>query len=155
MVLLIGPERSDPIGGYGYLSLGAFDGLLVSQIHTVVCGQQENDTQNASCFATNLPSNQISPTDLLSVQANQIPPTDLLSVQANHITRTDLLSVQANQIARTDLLSVQANQIARTDLRSVQANQIARSVTGRISPRDQITRMVTDRTSDERQKSFT
>ena len=44
MVLLLGPERSDPIGGSGDLSSGAFDGLLVSQIQTVVCGQQENDT---------------------------------------------------------------------------------------------------------------
>ena len=63
------------------------------------------------------PSDQIVPTDLVSVQANQIVPTNLLSVQANHIVPTDLLSVQANQIVPTDLLSVQANQIVPTDLR--------------------------------------
>ena len=57
MVLLLGPERSDLIGGSGDLSLGAFDGLLVSQIQTVVRGQQENDTRNASCSASKFPFN--------------------------------------------------------------------------------------------------
>ena len=57
MVLLLGPEQSDPIGVSGDLSLGAFDGLLVSQIQTVVRGQQQNDTQNASCSAWQLPFN--------------------------------------------------------------------------------------------------
>ena len=57
MVLLLGPAWSDPIGGSGDLSSGAFDGLLVSQIQTVVCGQQENDTRNASCSASKLPFN--------------------------------------------------------------------------------------------------
>ena len=57
MVLLLGPEWSDPIGGSGDLSLSAFGGLLVSQIQTVVHGQQENDTQNASCSASKLPFN--------------------------------------------------------------------------------------------------
>ena len=41
----------------GDLSSGAFGGLLVSQIHTVIREQQENDTQNESCFATNAPFN--------------------------------------------------------------------------------------------------
>ena len=57
MVLILGPERSDPIGGSGYLSSGAFDGLLFLQIQTVVCGQQENDTRNLSCSASKLPFN--------------------------------------------------------------------------------------------------
>ena len=57
MVLLLGPERSDPIGGSRDLSSGAFDGLLVSQIQAVVRGQQENDTRNASCSALKLPFN--------------------------------------------------------------------------------------------------
>ena len=57
MVLLLGPEQSDPIGGSGDLSSGAFDGLLVLQIQTVVCGQQENVTWNASCSASKLPFN--------------------------------------------------------------------------------------------------
>ena len=68
MIRLVGPERaiwldnltcwsrkSDLIGQSRDLSLGAFDGLLVSQLQIVVCEQQENDTRNASCFATNLP----------------------------------------------------------------------------------------------------
>ena len=38
-----------------WLSSGAFGGLLVSQLQTVVREQQENDTQNASCFLTNSP----------------------------------------------------------------------------------------------------
>ena len=54
MVLLLGPEQSDPIGGSGDLSSGAFNGLLVSQIQTVVYGQQEKDMQNASCSASKL-----------------------------------------------------------------------------------------------------
>ena len=57
MVFLLGPEQSDPIGGSGDLSSGAFDGLLVSQIHTVVRVQQEKDTRNASCSASKLPFN--------------------------------------------------------------------------------------------------
>ena len=57
MVLLLCTERSDPIGGSGDLSLGAFDGILVSQIQAVVCRQQENDTRNASCSASKLPFN--------------------------------------------------------------------------------------------------
>ena len=54
MVLLLGPERSNLIGGSGDLSSGAFDGLLVLQIQTVVCRQQENDTRNASCSTSKL-----------------------------------------------------------------------------------------------------
>ena len=57
MVLLIGPEQSDPIGGSVDLSMGAFDELLVLQIQTVVRGQQENDTRNASCSASKWPLN--------------------------------------------------------------------------------------------------
>ena len=55
MVSLLGTERSDPIGDSGDLYSGAFDGLLVSQIQTEVCGQQENDTQNASCSVSTFP----------------------------------------------------------------------------------------------------
>ena len=57
MVFLLGPERSDPIGGSGDLSLDAFDVILVSQIQTVVRGQQENDTQNATSSVSKLPFN--------------------------------------------------------------------------------------------------
>ena len=37
------------------LSSCIFDELLVSQLHTVLREQEENETQNASCFAKNLP----------------------------------------------------------------------------------------------------
>ena len=57
MVLLLGPERSDPIGGSGDLYLGTFKGFLVSQILIVVRGQQENDMRNASFSASKLPFN--------------------------------------------------------------------------------------------------
>ena len=113
-------------------------------------------------------SSQIARTNLLSVQTNQIFPKDLLSVQTNQIFITGLLSVQTNQIFPMDLLSVQTNQIYPTDLLSVQTNQIfptdllfrtsqSDCLDGRrprILPRYQVTRMVTDRTSDERRKYF-
>ena len=57
MVLLIGPERSDLIGGSVDLSSGAFNGLLVSQIQIVVFRQQGNDAPNASCSASKFPFN--------------------------------------------------------------------------------------------------
>ena len=54
-IRLVGPERSVLIGQSGDLSSGAFNGLLVSQLQIVVREQQENDTRNAPCFATNSP----------------------------------------------------------------------------------------------------
>ena len=63
MIRLVGPDRaillddpncwsqkSDLIGRSGDLSSGTFDGLLVSQLQTVVREQQENDTRNAFLF---------------------------------------------------------------------------------------------------------
>ena len=76
-------------------------------------------------------------TDSSFVQANQIIPYGLKfrTSQSDRSIRT--------QVPYKPIRSF------HTDSSSVQANQIARTVTGQNFRKDQVTRMITDRTSDE------
>ena len=135
--------------------------------------------QISSTDLLSVQTNQIYPTDLLSVQTNQIFPTDLLPYEPiRYILQTyfrtdqsDLsygpTSVPANQISSTELHPYKPIRlIGRTyfpykPIRLLgqtyfpyEPIRLLGASPARISLRYQVTRMVTDRMSDERRKSF-